>query len=792
MRNSLKYIISIILILFQFKVYAQEEFIFESNTLEFLNSSNLIKAKNGVKINDNNGIEITADESTYNKINKFLEIENNINFIDKVNKIKLESEKITFDKKSNEIKSNSITKIIFDNIYTFEGKNITYLKNEMIVFSNEKTLIKDNFDNLLETDGFLYDLLKKNLKTKKLKFFDKNKNEYKSENSIINLKNKKIAAKDIQIYFGKGELGDNARIKGSSLIKENKTSIISNAIFTTCKINDNCPPWVLKSKTITHDENKKTINYDNSWLVLYDIPVFYFPKFFHPDPTVKRQSGFLTPSFASSSNNGNSILIPYYNVISENKDFTFTPRIYTNKDILVQNEYRQAENNSDHITDFSIKKLDRSSKSHFFSNTKFFLENDKSFSELEINLEQTSNDTYLKSDDIKTKTRKQNNQSLLSSFIKFNSNDENTNISSEIIVYEDLGKTKKSDKFQYVLPNFKISQNISSRFNLPGSLNYKISGSGQMKETNVTEKYLINDLIYKSNLIFPFKGFVSDYELNFKNSLKEGKNSTNYSNETKSDNYAELIFNSTLPLMKKSNSYVSNFIPKFSFRYSPNKNENLASLERKINTNNIFSSNRLGINDSLEGGQSLTAGIQYEVQNKELHKILNMNLAQIFRDKNDHKLPKSSKMQNKKSDIVGNLNLTPNEIFKIDYNFSADNNLQTMNFSEVKTELNINNFITSFEFLEENNDIGSDSYLSSNLKYLFSKNNSILYNTRRNRKTNLTEYYNLIYEYKNDCLVAAIEYNKNYYQDRDLKPSEDIFFSITITPFTSINSPNLK
>ena len=313
-----------------------------------------------------------------------------------------------------------------------------------------------------------------------------------------------------------------------------------------------------------------------------------------------------------------------------------------------------------------------------------------------------------------------------------------------------------------------------------------------MKETNVTEKYLINDLIYKSDLIFPLKGFVSDYELNFKNSLKEGKNSTNYSDETKSDNYAELIFNSSLPLTKKSNKFVSNLIPQVSFRYSPNKNENLASLERKINTNNIFSSNRLGIIDSLEGGQSLTMGIQYEIQDAELNKILNMDLAQIFRDKNDDKLPKSSKMQNKTSDIVGNFNFTPNDIFKIDYNFSADNNLQTMNFSEVKTELNINNFVTSFEFLEENNEIGSDSYLSSNLKYLFSKNNSILYNTRRNRKTNLTEYYNLIYEYKNDCLVAAIEYNKNYYQDRDLKPSEDIFFSITITPFTSINSPNLR
>ena len=44
---------------------------------------------------------------------------------------------------------------------------------------------------------------------------------------------------------------------------------------------------------IIHDKNKKTINYKNAWLKLYDKPVFYFPKFFHPDPSVKRQSGFL-------------------------------------------------------------------------------------------------------------------------------------------------------------------------------------------------------------------------------------------------------------------------------------------------------------------------------------------------------------------------------------------------------------------------------------------------------------------------------------------------------------------
>jgi LPS-assembly protein len=68
----------------------------------------------------------------------------------------------------------------------------------------------------------------------------------------------------------------------------------------------------------------------------------------------------------------------------------------------------------------------------------------------------------------------------------------------------------------------------------------------------------------------------------------------------------------------------------------------------------------------------------------------------------------------------------------------------------------------------------------------------ISYATRRNRKTDLTEYYNLIYQYKNDCLVAAIEYNKNFYEDRDIKPNEEIYFSLTITPFASVNSPNFN
>ena len=74
---------------------------------------------------------------------------------------------------------------------------------------------------------------------------------------------------------------------------------------------------------------------------LYDVPVMYFPKFFHPDPTVKRQSGFLIPTIKNSSNKDNYLKTPYFFAIAENKDATFTPRFFTNDKILLQTEYRQ-------------------------------------------------------------------------------------------------------------------------------------------------------------------------------------------------------------------------------------------------------------------------------------------------------------------------------------------------------------------------------------------------------------------------------------------------------------------
>ena len=115
-----------------------------------------------------------------------------------------------------------------------------------------------------------------------------------------------------------------------------------------------------------------------------------------------------------------------------------------------------------------------------------------------------------------------------------------------------------------------------------------------------------------------------------------------------------------------------------------------------------------------------------------------------------------------------------------------------MNYHQIKSTFKINNFISTFDFLEKNNVLGNESYISNSTTYDINENNSFGFKTRKNKEKGLTEYYNLIYQYKNDCLVAGVEYKKDFYSDGSMKPEEQLFFSITILPFGKINSPDVN
>ena len=75
--------------------------------------------------------------------------------------------------------------------------------------------------------------------------------------------------------------------------------------------------------------------------------------------------------------------------------------------------------------------------------------------------------------------------------------------------------------------------------------------------------------------------------------------------------------------------------------------------------------------------------------------------------------------------------------------------------------------------------------IATEIDYNLGGLNSLQFKTRRNRKINLTEYYDLVYQYKNDCLTAGIKYKKTYYSNGDIRPDQKLLFTITLFPLTT-------
>ena len=107
--------------------------------------------------------------------------------------------------------------------------------------------------------------------------------------------------------------------------------------------------------------------------------------------------------------------------------------------------------------------------------------------------------------------------------------------------------------------------------------------------------------------------------------------------------------------------------------------------------------NRLGLDDTLEAGNSLTIGIDYSKQNiKKNNQLLDFKLATVLRDKQDNNIPALSSINEKNSNLFGSINSQLFNNINLIYDFSLDNDMKTINSSSIETEFSINNFVTTF------------------------------------------------------------------------------------------------
>ena len=760
---------------------------------------NKIVGKKSAEAIIKNEIEIFADEFIYDKNKGLLIANGNIKIFDLKNDIIINSENIHYYKLDKKIISYSKTYFEIEKKYKIKSNDVNFNINDGIIFSDKQTEIMDDVNNIMNVSSFKYFDKDKIINANDIELIDNKQNKYYLTKGKLKLDAYELLGKDIKILLRSDTFGvvDNQpKLKGNALFYKNDKTLIKKGIFTTCKENDNCPPWSISSKEIIHYKDKKEIHYKNAWLKLYNMPVLYFPKFFHPDPTVDRKSGFLMPTFGDSKNLGASVNIPYFHVISDAADLTFKPRFFSNNEYLLQSEYRKVTKNSSHIADFSINKTDDDKKNgtntHFFSNSTFYLENNFfDESNIDLKIEKVSNDNYTKLYSLESTSPIIKDTAILENMIEFSGSRDDFDLDISFESYETMNKPN-SDKYEFVYPNYSLTKTNYFDNKFFDQIDFTSSGNQKKFSTNIYEGVQINDLMVKSNNFINKLGFNNTFVTFLKNVNTDSKNSSKLKDQSQSEMLAMLVYDADWPLIKENDNGKDLLTPKFSLRFSPNDTKNLTDEKRLLTTDNIFSLNRVGFSETIESGGSLTLGLDYEKKSKTSDEtFFRSKVATIFRDEKNENLPISSTIGKKQSDYVGEIFFRPSQNFEFNYDYALNNDLDEFNFHKFENTFVVNNFVNNFSFYEENNLVGKKSYLENNFKYKINNNNSLSFGTRENKTDNLTEYYNLIYEYKNDCLTASIRYNKEYYSNSNLKPNEELFFNITLIPLGSTQTESI-
>ncbi len=112
---------------------------------------------------------------------------------------------------------------------------------------------------------------------------------------------------------------------------------VKNGIFTTCEGDE--PDWSVHLGSATADLNDIVYGRDASFWVK-NVPLIPWLPFFAASIRSERQSGFLFPNYAVSSNKGFFATIPYYWVIDDSQDLTVALDVFTKRGVGLEAEYR--------------------------------------------------------------------------------------------------------------------------------------------------------------------------------------------------------------------------------------------------------------------------------------------------------------------------------------------------------------------------------------------------------------------------------------------------------------------
>jgi LPS-assembly protein len=480
--------------------------------------------------------------------------------------------------------------------------------------------------------------------------------------------------------------------------KINQLSRVVYSACNLCKKDPTRPPlWQITANSAVQDLQHKRDEFYDATLEMFGWPVAWTPYISAPDPSVKRASGLLMPSIGNTSYLGAFIAQPYYLVLDDQSDATITPIISTKQYPQLSGEYRRRFNDGYLLAQGSAGKFQGSMQGLIATKGQFDY-NDQWRWGFDIN--RASSTDYVR--DFRFNNGYNLAPNLLTSTIYAEGFGEGAYARLDANTYQSLTNTIIASKLPVVLPHFQYSyfgrpDLWGGRLSLDTSLfNVMRSDGTNTRQADVVANWQRSLVGSLGDLwSFTLHGIAVAYNAS---DLQQQPNFSPYDSVDTARALPEAAVKFRWPFMRYAGAWGTQMIePIVQLIVAPQVGDsqnvrypNEDSMDVEFTDANLFSFNRLGGVDRLEGGPRLSAA---------LHGTWYLGgttfdgfIGQSYRDGKDNAFPEYTGLHDPVSDIVGHVMFSPASWLDAMYRFRFDHRTFATRMSDVTLSAGVPRF----------------------------------------------------------------------------------------------------
>ena len=543
---------------------------------------------------------------------------------------------------------------------TFTAESVEYDRDNAIVTATGAVEAWQN-DNVLRADRIV---------------FDRTTNVAAASGNVVMVQN------DGQVLFSDyAELTEGLRdgvLRGMRAILAENGKLVANGarrtggainelsriVYSTCdlcKDDPTKPPlWQLRARSAVQDGENKKIEYRDAVLDIYGVPVAYFPYFWHVDPSVRRASGFLVPSFGQSKNLGVFLSTPYFWAIDDVSDATVTPTLSSQQYGNITTEYRRRFNDGTFDIDASVGRLRNRVEADVFAKGRFNYDETWRYG---FDIHRATSAQYLRD------YRIGNRADVLTSRVYVEGFGTGVYTKLDSLAYQGLTESVKQNRLPYVLPRYQYSY-FGEPDALGGRLRFETQNFNVLRQIGTNTQRAAATLNWQR----PFAGsFGEVYGLTLQtvaaaytaSSLDQNPNYAGVGNAERARAHPQVALEVRYPFVR--DGYGSQLIePRAQIVAGPNtggglRNQRIPnedSLDFEFTDANLFSLNRFPGLDRLEGGVRANVALHLNWTFPSGAQVDGL-IGQSFRSHKDDTFPVGSGLEGRRSDIVTRTTFSP-------------------------------------------------------------------------------------------------------------------------------------